>query len=65
MILSEINAALTYLLNDNNESIIITDNDSVYAADVIFYLSQLFSSLKCDYRVHKITDQSYEVVLYQ
>jgi hypothetical protein len=65
MILHEVNAALTYLLIQPNVSIVIHDTDSAFAQEVIYYLSQLFDGLKCDYHVVRITDQSYEVFLYQ
>lgn len=63
MILHEINAALSQLLNQSNESIVIHDNDSVYAQEVIYYLSQLFDDLKCDYRVNRLDEHLYEVIL--
>lgn len=65
MILHEVNAALTHLLNQPNESIVINDTDTVYAEEVVHYLSQLFQGLKCDYQIVRLTAHSYEVFLFQ
>ena len=39
MILNEINKAITYLLSDDNESIIIEDTPDVYAEETLHYLT--------------------------
>lgn len=64
MVLQEVCAALTRLL-DNNESIVITDSPDVHAYEILHYLTVLLRGLKCDYRIQQITSQSYELTLYQ
>jgi hypothetical protein len=65
MILHEVNAALSYLLKESNDSIEIHDTEVVYADEVIHYLSQLFNALKYDYRVIRLSEHSYQVYLFQ
>lgn len=49
MVLWEVKEALNYLLDENQEIIIIKDTLEVFAEDVVFNLELLFKSLKSDY----------------
>jgi uncharacterized protein (UPF0216 family) len=64
MIMWEVKEALKELLEENKETIIITDTETCYAEDVAFQLEQLFKSLKRDYKITKIEPTSFEVTLY-
>lgn len=64
MILWEIKETLKKLLEEKQEKIHITDSDSYFAEDIVHELGNLFQSLKCDYRITRVSQNSFEVVLF-
>ncbi|SED14335.1 hypothetical protein SAMN05443246_5888 [Paenibacillus sp. GP183] len=65
MILWELKEILKKLLEENEETIIVTNTSEVFAEDVIHHIDHLFKSLKCDYKIEKVVDGQYKVTLFQ
>jgi hypothetical protein len=63
LILWEVKEALKKLLEENNETIYISDTDSCYAEDVVFQLEHMFHSLKCDFKIVRVSQNTFEVNL--
>jgi phosphoribosyl-ATP pyrophosphohydrolase len=64
MVLWELKEILKKLLEENQETIIVSDTKEVFAEDVIYEVERLFKSLKCDFKIEKILDGEYKVTLY-